>query len=204
MKIIKIVSQPKHQFLLCLDNGNEISIGEDVLIKYNLSKDLIVDESFIDTILNEDTINKCFNRGLFYLGYGMRTKKQLCQYLTNKGFEEEVSQEAVSRLEKKGYINDLIFAQTLIDNWSETKSYGKKVMLNKLYERGFSKETIENIAFPSEDSLIEKAKELAVAKWPSIKGKSSYDRKGKLYRYLYSRGFDYDTISKVMGEIEDE
>jgi regulatory protein len=52
-----------------------------------------------------------------------------------------------------------------------------------------------------ESDTLENIQVLAHRKWPSIKGKSPYERKAKLMQYLLRKGFTSDQINRAIKDL---
>ena len=68
-----------------------------------------------------------------------------------------------------------------------------------LKSRGIADEYIkEALAVLEPETHRENIRELALRKWPSIKGKTDYERTSKLIQFLLRKGFNYDSIRKEL------
>lgn len=151
--IIKILS------LKAFDNGNlisikvEISNGEhtecrDLIILAKQYADLRltkgeIDEKQFDEIVYLSNICSAYKKGLFLLGYGACSEKNLIYKLKTKGFEEEYSKIAASMLSEHGYINENDDAMREVDKCL-SKLWGKRRIISHLYSKGFTNEAIQN------------------------------------------------------------
>ena len=62
----------------------------------------------------EQTRVSAMDRALTYLGYRMRSKKEMEDYLRQKGYEAGEIQETMDRLADYGYIDDVAFSREFL------------------------------------------------------------------------------------------
>jgi SOS response regulatory protein OraA/RecX len=68
-----------------------------------------------------------------------------------------------------------------------------------LKSRGIADEYIkEALAALEPETHSENIRELALRKWPGIKGKTDFERNLKLIQFLLRKGFTYDSIRKEL------
>ena len=112
MKIIKKIQRNK----LYLDNEEIMDVSPLIRQKYNLKVNDDI-ESLYDDISYEASLEK----GIFIISLKDRTKKELQTKLNEKYFNTKMVQKAVQKLEELGYINDLDYTISYINN----RKYGK-------------------------------------------------------------------------------
>jgi len=138
--------------------------------------------------------DKLFQKALEYILTASKTERQVRQWLFKKRKEGEFLDvdAIITRLKELGYINDAEYAK----NFTETKQtrYGKKSIQQRLMQKGVDRESI-NIAV----SEITDQTELATTLAEKYMRNKNADQKTmqKLYRFLLSKGFDYDTVNYV-------
>lgn len=149
MFIVKIEVQPKkkNRFNIYVDRGNgeifAFSVGEDVLIKHGLRKGMELDELDIDAILHEDQIKAAFNKALTFLGYRMRSEKEVRDYLVSQGIDERVIERVMVELQLKNYVNDKEFAEAFVRTQMKTTLKGPGIIKAELGQKGIESDLIE-------------------------------------------------------------
>lgn len=78
-------------------------------------------------------------KGIFIISLKDRTKKELQTKLNEKYFNTKMVQKAVQKLEELGYINDLDYTISYINN----RKYGKNRISYNLFQKGINRETID-------------------------------------------------------------
>lgn len=122
-----------------------------------------------------------------FLSFRSRSEKEMLDFLIKKDFETSEIAQTLLKLKELNFINDAKFAQEFIESRSKNKPKGKKALMIELARKGIR---IENIEI-DEKELATKALE-----------KKSFKSKEHMQRFLYSRGFSWDTILGIMSPHE--
>lgn len=137
-----------------------------------------------------------FERALRYLGIKPRSVKELHDYLEKKQYPKEEINKTIKRLVDLKFLNDDDFARSFTEN-KQKKGKSRRAIEFALKLKGVNKEITEDVLEYSEPdfktalSYIEKR----------IRQFERFDaetRKKKIASRLRSRGFDWDTVSKVL------
>ena len=107
----------------------------------------------------------------------------------------EFSDEIISRLLAKGYLNDRTFAEFYVENRFVKKGISKKRLKLELMQKGVASEIIDGVLDVRDDEE-EIAKMIA-------KKRAKYDNE-KLIQYLCRQGFSYDLVREKVSEAGDE
>lgn len=207
MKIIKKIQRNK----LYLDNEEIMDVSPLIRQKYNLKVNDNI-ESLYDDISYEASLEK----GIFIISLKDRTKKELQTKLNEKYFNTKMVQKAVQKLEELGYINDLDYTISYINN----RKYGKNRISYNLFQKGINRETIdkayniieEEMEKNIEDRKLEKAilkhrKKLLVndkEKDTSLEGKMKrLKEEQKVIQSLARQGFEIEKIFSKLKEFKE-
>ncbi|WP_235561182.1 regulatory protein RecX [Bacillus sp. FJAT-28004] len=179
-----------------------LSVHEDILIRYRLTKGQLVTETQTDEIRMEDERYRAYVMAIAYLGARPRTRKQIEQYLNRKFFESDNIQYALDRLEREHIVDDEQYARQFAVSRLKNSLKGRRFIKQELQQRGVSKIAAEE-AIGSLDQKVElaSAKKAAEKKWRSLKGET-FERKRKLMGYLMRRGFPGDIVKEVIKSID--
>ena len=201
MIITKIEKQKNNEkrYSIFIDNEFAFGIGEVDLLYYKLKENEILDEEKYNYILNKLLLKRAKDKALKYLGYKMRSKKQVITKLEQNDFPPNVINKVINILEKYNYINDEDFAKAFIKDKLNLNGYGIFKISYDLKILGIEEEIYKKYLY--NDKFIneeQKAKDLLLKK---LKGKNiqdlDYKEKQKIYAYLARRGFSYDSINKA-------
>ncbi|OMF36834.1 RecX family transcriptional regulator [Paenibacillus sp. FSL H8-0548] len=179
-----------------------LSVHEDILIRYRLTKGHTLTEAQIEEIRMEDERYRSYVLAIAYLGARPRTKKQIEQYLQRKLFETENIQYALDRLEREHIVDDEQYAREFAKSRLKNSLKGRRFIQQELQMRGVSKEAAaEATAALDEQVELLSAKKAAEKKSRSLKGEP-LDQKRKLMGYLMRRGFSVDIVKEAIKSID--
>lgn len=149
----------------------------------------------------DNSKEKAFNRSLRYLGYRMRTRKEIYEYLLRKNFSEEDILYALDRLEEYKFIDDEEFAEYWIRDRFNIYNQGKFRIRRDLLRKGIDRDLVDEKIDEFFTYEIEKEKiiQLYLKKNPQEE-KLDEKKYSSLYNYLIRRGFTASLVSKILKE----
>ncbi len=149
----------------------------------------------------DNSKDKALNKALKYLGYKMRTKKEIYEYLLRKNFSEEDILYAVRRLEELKYLDDNEYANFWIKDRFNFFNQGKYRIRQDLLRKGIDKDLIDSKIdnFFTEELEYKKVRELYLKK-RKTQGKLSQKEYASIYNFLIRRGFTASLVGKVLRE----
>jgi regulatory protein len=137
------------------------------------------------------------NRALRLLAVRSRGREELARSLERKGFSAAASREALERLEREGWLDDLAAARSVVR--SRGGRYGRARIERELLARGFSEETaaqaLSEIDPDAEDETLSR---LFARLQLSGAGLTPEARRRKTWSSLTRRGFPAAAISAKM------
>ncbi len=149
------------------------------------------------------TISQGLELAKNYASLQERTQDEVVSKLVSAGLSQEEAEEVVAELILQDYINEQRYANLYArskfnqNNWGKTKiKYGLRA--KKISDRCIE-EALETI---EEKDYLEKCRMVFEKKLKTTKGKNQRDIINKTTRYLYSRGFDYETINIIVQDYE--
>jgi len=128
------------------------------------------------------------------------SKYELKQKLRQRGFASKVIDTVMMKCERLNYINDHRTAQVYISQLKR-KCFGKRYIRMALKKKRLSSTAIENFLlenYPEADEYENAAKLLEKKMETFEREKDLKKRRDKMYRFLYSRGFNKDIIVNLM------
>ncbi len=195
LEIYKIEEYKKNRKLVYLDEGTPaFCLYTKEIKKYELAEGSIISEEVYGKIV-ELLSKRARERCLYLLESMARTERQLRDKLKDAYYPEEAIEYALSYCKEKHYVDDLDYAERFIASRSATLS--KKMIEQKLYQRGIGKDVMEQ-AFEEADIDEEEAlRSLIERKYKDIADLSFEDRQ-KVIKKLMAKGFSYDAIKAVI------
>ncbi len=201
--IIKLTFKDNH-VQLELDNSEKLRIFVETYSMYKLSSGTELTAEGYMELYEESKRFECMEKALSHLAVRGRSVDELRQYLKKKNFSGKHIEETLSYLKNKGYLNDYDYSMSLVKTKMKTGKSGKDIIVRDLYRKGIDRKTIDKVIRESganvtdEDALYE----LAVKKYNSVKDKENSFV--KVSNFLRGRGFDYDSIRKVLRRIKSD
>lgn len=183
MKILKVARNK----LYLESNGEDevIDVSPDIIYEMDLNRKEELSREEYRRVIYLASLAK----SLFLLSRRDYSRKEMLIKLKVKFREYEILEEVVEKLEKRGYINDLDYARSLIERSHESK----RKLEYQLSMKGIGREAIqEAFGETDHDEMEEIRKQLK---------KVAKREKDKQIAYLMRKGFRYEDIKDVMREI---
>ena len=135
-----------------------------------------------------------FERAMDYLARGMKTGKQMRDYLERKGYDGGVVEYVLTKLKDYHYLDDDEYARLYVERNSATK--GDRRLRQELIQKGISVSRAEQFAVTDDEQALENATRLAQK---YVKNKPmTVKTLQNLQRYLLSRGYGFDVVNTVV------
>jgi len=141
-----------------------------------------------------------FDRALKYLSFRSRSIKEMHDYLARKEYEEEDIVDTLKQLVELKFLNDNDFARLFTEN-RQRKGKSKKSIEFELKMKGIHKNQSEEI-LEDANSDFKTAMEYISKHSRAFERYDPEEKQKKIISRLRSRGFDWDTISKVLKKLE--
>lgn len=152
----------------------------------------------------ESEKDTAFDKALTHLSATRKTEKQIRSFLEGKGYLPAVVDYAVEKLRSYNFLNDGEYAEAYVEFAARKK--GGKLIRMELKNKGISDAEIDGAleSLDGETELL--AAKALLDKY--MRGKvADTQTLQKAYRYLMSKGFDYEVAKRALstlGEMEDE
>jgi regulatory protein len=184
---VNIYLDGEYAFGLARINAHWLQIGQE-----------LSDEK-IAQLQAADGLEVATQKALHFLDFRPRSRAELRKNLEKKGVSPEVIEVVFERLERNAMINDQQFAQNWVDNRSEFRPRGRRLLALELRQKGLDDEHIEEaLAELDEDELAYRA---ALKQARKLQGLPKPDFRHKLAGFLARRGFSYAVIEPVLERV---
>ena len=196
---VEIQKNNKKRSNLYIDNNYYCSLDNDTVSKFSIKEGKELTEEFIESLQLENEKQVALNKSVDYLGKGLKTEKQMREYLKGKGYLKVVIDYVIETLARYKYINDEYYAKIFIEVYKKSK--GKIYIKNKLKQKGISEEVIEaqliEIGDQQEEAYNEIKKHLRNKEPEPI-----VINKG--LRHLLQKGFTYSDAESAVRRYKEE
>jgi len=196
--ITQLTAQKKNheRISVYVDDSFFCGLTIDEVVSHSLVAGMQVDDEFLSNLLSKSGENDMYNKVLVYILKSPRTEVEIRRFLSRK---KDCSPEMISRIIEKlktmNYINDEAYARMFVG--SKHVRISSRAIKQKLRGKGINTELVEKATGDIGDQT-ELARQIAT-KYMRYR---EYDEANlqRLFRYLVSKGFDYDCVSEIVGE----
>jgi regulatory protein len=204
---VEIQQRNKERFNIYVNKGSGeeygFSVDQNTLIEHNLKSGMELDELHITEIFFFEEIRSAYLKASNYLSYGMRTEKEVHDYLVKKEIPQEIVREVIRKLLDQRYLNDVEYAKAYVQTHSHVSSKGPQVIARSLRTKGVNEETISSILHEySDDKQVENAIKLCQKKIKSYAKLSLKEQRQKLELMLRTKGYPYTVITAALDGME--
>ncbi|WP_288222268.1 recombination regulator RecX [uncultured Clostridium sp.] len=199
---IEVQKRNKDRANIYIDNEYAFSLSNELVYKEGLKTNEKINIEEIKVIAKEDNYLKCKNTALRIVEKTFKSEKELRDKLILKGYENEEIDKTIKFLKEYSFISDDNYTKMYVKDKSRLQ--GKKKIKYDLMKKGISENIIEEeISNIDRDDEREIAYNLAIKKYNTIAKREDdkFKLSQKLYRYLLTKGYDYDTVSYAVKKV---
>jgi regulatory protein len=203
-RITKIIAARKRgKCFLCFNDDSSILIERDLIFEYELSKNMVVSQTFLQDILHREELINAKKVGLSFATYALRTEKQVRLKLRDSGFGELIIVQVIDFLKDFNYLSDEVFAENFIKAKINRKYYGYLRLKRELSEKGIHEHIINSYLpkFYTQDIALDTARKSAERKLRSISFREEKKKKTQVKDHLFRQGFSLDLIQVILKEL---
>lgn len=203
-KISKIEVQKRNseRVNIFLDGEYAFSISMELAYKEGVKVNSEIDAERLKEIANKESFIRCRESALRIIERNYKTEKEVREKLVLKGYEQEAIDKAIDFLKGYKFLDDGNYTKMFIKN--KLNSQGSQKIKYSLMQKGVSKEVIEK-ELSNVDREEEKISALNLAKKKintiMKRETDTYKISGKLYRFLMTKGFNYELVKEVVKEV---
>ncbi len=196
MEVLSLVKLSKGRAKICLDSGADFVLYKKEYESYGIEEGANLSLNDYQQIVEDIIIPRCKKRALHLLEKQDRSEKNLREKLKEGGYSSEVIDVAIDYINEYGYLDDARMAASHVRFYQDSRS--KQRIKQDLLAKGISIDVIERVLEEEYTSREEDLIEQLLIKKHYDKDNATYEEKGKIYRFLASRGFSSDSINRVL------
>ena len=194
---IEVQKNDESRANLYLDYDFFCGVSIELVFKYQLKKGMVIEKEKLEELVFEDEKGVALSKAIKYIGSSLKTKKQIVDYLKRKEYGEFVIDYVIKKMTEYKYLDDYAFAKSYILTCSG--KYGRLKLVSQLKGKGVDENTISDVL---EDVVLKDSIESVAMKY--LKNKEiTKEILIKLNRFLYSRGYDFEEINRVVDKIKE-
>jgi regulatory protein len=146
--------------------------------------------------------NTLLNKAATYASRCEHCESEVREKLLIWGGTSEETDEIIAYLIEERYIDNQRYANSYAKDKFRFNHWGKYKISMMLRSKDIESEFIEEaLGQIDEEEYLEKLQQILKDKLRSLKYSSEYEKKGKLFKFAQSRGFESGAISKVIDSI---
>jgi regulatory protein len=146
--------------------------------------------------------NTLLNKAATYASRCEHCESEVREKLLIWGGTSEETDEIIAYLIEERYIDNQRYANSYVKDKFRFNHWGKykisMMLRSKDIESGIIEEALGQI---DEEEYLERLQQILRDKLRSLKYSSEYEKKGKLFKFAQSRGFESSAISKIIDSI---
>ncbi len=196
MEVLSLVKLTKGRAKICLAGGADFVLYKKEYESYGIEEGAELSEADYQEIVREILIPRCKKRAMHLLEKQDRSEKNLRDKLKEGGYSEDIIDVAIDYINSYGYLDDARMAASHIRFYQDSRS--KQRLRQDLMNKGVSSEVIDRVLEEeytgSEEELIKRLLE----KKKYDPDTATYEDRGKIYRFLASKGFSSESINRVL------
>lgn len=150
-----------------------------------------------DFIVNNTIYSKAYQKADRFIGYKMRTEKEVRSKLIEDGYTNDIIDRVISTMIKYKYIDDEAYAIMYAKDCKNIKKWGPKRIKTELYSRGITNDVIdsalESLDISDIDNIIIELLEKRIKNTPI-----DLKEKQKHLNFLLRRGFNYEDVKRII------
>lgn len=203
MKIIKYKKTTKGKYKIYLDDGRELLLYEDAILKFELllKKEILEKDLMEVELFNQEC--DVYHVALTSINNRFKSVYDTREFLIKKEYPLEMIDRAIEKLEKQGYLNDRSFVKSYINNQIVSTNKGPYKIKRELSEHRVDSNIVdEELVIFDEDSQLEKVRKVATRFYNSNRNRGGAVLKKKIVNDLVNLGYDNSIISKVIEEFD--
>lgn len=197
---LKAQQRSKGRVNVYLDGAYAFSLDATAAAALRVGQVLTEDD--VRVLREADSVAQAVGSAARFLAHRPRSVAEVQRNLAEKGFAAPVIAAAVGHLMALGYLDDRAFAVFWIENRTQFKPLGPRALRFELRRHGVPDAVIDD-ALRDVDAVAS-AYRAAIGQRRKLRAASRAEQRAKLAAFLQRRGFDHDTISEVLGRLENE
>ena len=202
MKINRFKRLGAGRYKIIFDN-TDITVFEDLILKYDLLIRKDIDVDLIDKIIEENKYYEAYHNALSYIEIKMRNRKEIIKYLERKEYDNKIIDDVLEKLNNLGLLNNKSYITAYINDKTNLSNDGPYKIKKSLLDMDFDEKEIDDYLYTIDEEIWkDKLKKIINKKKSLMKSKSYYMFITKMKNDLYNLGYDKDMIDNELSNIE--
>jgi len=161
MKIERFKKDKNNLYKVYFEDDLEVSLYDDVIVKYNLLVNKEMDKKKFDEIIKYNDLLNGYYKSIKYINKKLRTELEIEKYLKKLDIKQSNINKIIELLKKDGYLNNEIYIKAYISDQYNLTNNGllkiKKDLINLGFEEKDFNEVLNNFNWNYKiDKIIDK------------------------------------------------
>ncbi len=192
---IKPQAKNKGRVSLFIDDRFYCGLEKITALAFRLTVGQEIDPDRLTAAVCDSERASAFERAAKYLGARPRTKKEMADYLTGKGYTADTVDDTVRKLEEYGYIDDRAYCRLYVEEYK--RKAGARKLAYDLQQKGVARSVVDQVLETLDDEQT--AADVAALARKYLRS-HAYDKR-KLTAYLLGKGFAYDAVKAGLEQL---
>jgi regulatory protein len=203
-EITAIKAQKRNRQRVSVYLEGEFAFGLSRFVAAWLEPGRKLTETEIEKLLEEDTYEAAFQKALQFIQHRPRSIEETRRRLFEKGFNHDVIEATVEKLQEKNWLDDLEFARLWIENRNAFRPRSNRLLAYELKLKGVADETINRALDQFSGDQDQLAYQAGIKKAKKCRHESKSDFLKKVGGYLARRGFHYGIVKPTVESLWEE
>jgi len=202
LESISKIKRRKGWYRCVFVSGGSLDVSEDILVRHSLHDGKLIPWDEYKEIRTESEGARAKEKALRLLSYRARSEKELKSRLRSTGISAKSAGTAIDDLKRLNLIDDEDFALRFTRDLIRRKPAGEFFIKTELQKKGIREAIVRKVldqVFSEYDQTGLARK--SAAQWIRRHPRSpDVEKRNKLSKYLYQRGFPWAVIEEVIGD----
>jgi len=140
MEIVKFKKNKDNTFMVIFDNDLSLKLYDDVIVKYNLLSNKILDDKLLSEITEYNAYLIGYYKSIKYIMKKLRSEKEVRTFLEKMDIKKSDIDKIILKLRKDGYINESNYLKAYINDQINLTLNGPDKIKDSLKKLGFTHE----------------------------------------------------------------
>jgi regulatory protein len=151
---------------------------------------------------DDEKRKQAWKTALRLLAASPKSRQELSQKLSEKGYSDGVIRDALDLLEKQNILNDRGYASHLLNRYRTVQPSGRRRLAFELKRHGIPfKIREEMLSEVNPEDEAQRAREVGKERWGRLSRLPEEKRKKRVYDFLLRRGFDFQIARDLVEEL---
>jgi regulatory protein len=186
-----------------IDGEFAFGLNLNVVARFRLREGMTIDDSLRQEIETGEVRQEAFDHAIRLIGQRMQGERELRQKLGRKEYGPGIIDAVVEECRRLGYVDDARYAAARVSDAVRLKGHGRSRAVQELVAKGIDRVIAERAADEAYADVdpVEAALAFAEKKRASLSRLDRATAVRRLSGFLQRRGYDYETVSRVVERV---